>query len=895
MVRVTTVSAAFVIAVLFAALVHAQAQPQQTGAADRPVIPGGELQVLGPGGAVRAACPLKHTDVVANVAGFVNRTRVKQTFHNPFPEKIEAVYVFPLPSDGAVDEMVMTVGDRRIVGQVKKREDARAVYEQAKSAGQVASLLDQERPNVFTQSVANIEPGVQVTIEIAYVETLKYDDGWFELSFPTVVGPRYMPGSPTGKQGEGWAPDTDKVPDASKISPPVTPPGTRTGHDISLTVNVDAGMEIRDVECRSHPVNTEKPAPGRLTVALKNENTIPNKDFILRYRTATDQVADALLTHKDGRGSFFTLILQPPQKVQRKDAVGRELIFVLDTSGSMQGFPVTQAKWVMARAIDGLGPQDTFNLITFSGDTSILWEEPRPNTPQNRDEAQKFLASREGRGGTEMMKAIHAALVKTRRAKPQAAGAAGGPEPIRIVCFMTDGYVGNDMQIIDAVKKNAGTTRVFSFGIGNSVNRYLLDGMAYAGRGEVEYVTLEAKSELAAKRFYERIDAPVLTDVALDFGNLPVADVYPKAIPDLFSNKPILVHGRLTGDVKPGATITLRGNNAGGAFERKVEVKPAPQDASHEALASLWARTKVSDLMMRDLAALQSGTFPENLKNEVTALGVEFKLMTQFTSFVAVEEMTVTKGGKPITIAVPVEMPDGVSYEGVFGERAGGVQPLATASASSGRGFGGGGFGGPALQQASRGRGVTMLYAQAAANAPAPAPAGATPAITGVAPADGTVTAGGASAGNGAAQQSQPQAGEQVLRRSAAGRQLERLEDKALAEADSDTVAGKPAAAPADPAAKLDESLRTLADKVAKEGKNGSLTAGGVTVTAYKADVMIYLSNTSPETLAALKKLGFEQSAESKAVRLVIGTIDVRKLLELAKLDAVVSVKPLAP
>ena len=889
MARTVTVCAAFVVAV-FAALARAQAPQEQGAAAERRVIPGGELQVLGPGGAVQGNCPLKHTDVVANVAGSLGRTRVKQTFHNPFPEKIEAVYVFPLPNDSAVDEMVMTVGERRVVGQVKKREDARAVYEQAKSAGQVASLLDQERPNVFTQSVANIEPGAQVTIEIAYVETLKYEDGWFEFSFPTVVGPRYMPGSPTGKQGEGWAPDTSKVPDASKISPPVTPPGTRTGHDISLAVNIDAGMEVQDVECRSHAINTNKPAPGKVTVTLKNENTIPNKDFILRYRTTTDQVADALLTHEDGRGSFFTLILQPPQKVQRKDAVGRELIFVLDTSGSMQGFPVTQAKWVMGKAIDLLGPQDTFNLITFSGDTSVLWDEPRPNTPQNRDEAQKFLASREGRGGTEMMKAIDAALVKTKRAKPQGAGAT---EPIRIVCFMTDGYVGNDMEIIDAVKKNAGTTRVFSFGIGNSVNRYLLDGMARAGRGEVEYVTLEAKSEAAAQRFYQRIDAPVLTDVALDFGSLPVADVYPKLVPDLFSNKPILVHGRLTGDVKPGATVALRGNTAAGPFERKIEVKPAPRDASHEALASLWARTKVSDLMMRDLAAMQSGTFPESLKNEITALGVEFKLMTQFTSFVAVEEMTVTKGGKPIKIAVPVEMPDGVSYEGVFGERggAGNGGPVASLSTA---------FGAMPAQQpvANRGRGATMLYARAAATGAVPAPASAAPAPS--------PTAGGV-AGSSTVQLQRQSEARRSLRATATGRVAneaagrvpnEAKAVKKLAElGDSEALLEQSpaAAAPADPASKLDESLRTLADKVTKEGKDGTLTAGGVTVTGYKVDLMIFLSDTSPKTLEALKKLGFEQSAESKAVRLVIGTIDVRKMLELAKLDAVVSVKPVAP
>lgn len=833
---------AVVSALVLAALAFAQ---QQQPAAEKPVIPGGELQILKPDGQISGTCPLKHTDVVANVAGFVGRTKVKQTFHNPLNEKIEAVYVFPLPSDAAVDEMIMTVGDRRIVGQVKPREEARQVYEQAKAAGHVASLLDQERPNIFTQSVANVEPGAQVVIEISYVETLKFEDGWYEFVFPTVVGPRYMPGTPTGKQGEGFAPDTTQVPDASKISPQVTPQGTRAGHDISLTVNIDAGMEIQQFECRSHPVVENKGGAGKVSVALKNQETIPNKDFILRYRTATDQVSDALLTHKDARGGFFTLLLQPPQKVQRKDAVGRELIFVLDTSGSMQGFPITQAKFVMSRAIDQMGPQDTFNLITFSGDTNILWDAPRPNTPQNREEAQSFLASRQGRGGTEMMKAIDAALIKTKSAKPQAA------ETIRIVCFMTDGYVGNDMGIIDAVKKNAGTTRVFSFGIGSSVNRYLLEGMAHAGRGEVEFVTLESKAQEAADRFYQRIDAPVLTDVAIDFGGLPVADVYPKLIPDLFSNKPVLVHGRLTGDVKPGATVTLRGNTAAGAFERKVELKPAAADASHEALASLWARSKVSDLMMRDLAALQSGSFPDELKRQITAVGVEFRLMTQFTSFVAVEEMTVTKGGVATKIAVPVEMPDGVSYEGIFGEQ----QRREQLVLARGRGGFGDGYG------TTAGRGLALqpsnqsLYFRQARSAPASTPAP-------------EIGAGGA----------------------APVQQLEKKTD-ALAELDTAALADE-ARGVARPADKLHPSLRDLADKVAKQGADGSLTAGGLVVKDHRVDVIIHLTDTSAKTLEALKQLGFTQSAESKAVRLVVGSIDVRKLAELVKLDAVVAVKP---
>ena len=879
--------------VAFLLATSAFAQEQQPPAPAEPGIPGGDLRIVGPDGQVKSSCPLKHTDVVANVAGFVSRTKVRQTFHNPLNEKIEAVYVFPLPQDAAVDEMVMTVGDRRIVGQIKKREEARQVYEQARAAGHVASLLDQERPNVFTQSVANVEPGVQVVIEISYVETLKYEDGWYEFVFPTVVGPRYVPGQPTGKQGEGRAPDTTQVPDGSKITPPITPEGTRAGHDISLTVNIDAGMEIQQVECKSHPIVENKGAAGRMTVALKNQQAIPNKDFVLRYRTATDQVADALLTHRDERGGFFTLILQPPQKVQRKDAVGRELVFVLDTSGSMHGFPITQAKFVMAKAIDGMGPQDTFNLITFSGDTHILWDEPKPNTPQNREEAQSFLASRQGRGGTEMMKAIDAALVKTKNAKPQAAN---GVEPIRIVCFMTDGHVGNDFAIIDAVKKNAGTTRVFSFGIGSSVNRFLLDGMSHAGRGEVEYVSLEAKAHEAAERFHQRIDAPVLTDVEIDFGGLPVADVYPARVPDLFSNKPVLVHGRLTGEVKDGAAVTLKGNTVAGPFERKVAVRPAAKDDSHAALASLWARSKITDLMMRDLAALQSGNYPEEFKRQVTAVGIEFKLMTQFTSFVAVEELTITRGGQPTKIAVPVEMPDGMSYEGVLGERRMlGEQIVALGVANTGYSMAAGGVAGApaagrmyyargaraggAERLAREERGLQRLAQVGRQAAPAPSAAGlpgpANQPVSGVRLAERQKES-EVRTGVGTSAVATPQLNGRVA-----------PADDELAEADA-----AKAGAARSPADKLDTSLRDLAARVEKEGKDGNLTAGDLLVKDHKVDVMIRLSDTSVKTLEALKKLGFEQSAESKAVRLVIGSIDVRKLEELVKLEAVVAVNP---
>ncbi|HEV7842478.1 MAG TPA: VIT and VWA domain-containing protein, partial [Pyrinomonadaceae bacterium] len=370
----------------------------------------GELTVVDSSGKTTSSCPLKRTNVKAEISGFLSRVRVTQEFENPFKEKIEAVYTFPLPQAAAVDDMTMRVGDRTVRGRILRREEAQAVYDAAKSNGQVASLLDQERPNIFTQSVANIMPGERITVEISYVETLKYEDGAYEFTFPMVVGPRYIPGTPTGKQAGGTKPDTDKVPDASRITPPVMPQGVRAGHDISLEVSLDAGVSLDGITSNSHEIDVDRKSASSAIVRLKNRTEIPNKDFKLRYDVAGKLMADAVLTHRSDRGGFFTMILQPPERVAAQDVMPKELVFVLDTSGSMNGFPIEKAKETMKLALDGLYPQDTFNLITFAGDTQILFDRPVPATPENLKKAQAFLASRSGGGGTEMMKAIRAAL-----------------------------------------------------------------------------------------------------------------------------------------------------------------------------------------------------------------------------------------------------------------------------------------------------------------------------------------------------------------------------------------------------------------------------------------------------------------------------------------------------
>ncbi len=601
--------------------------------------------------------PLKHTDVSIQVSGPLARAQVTQQFENPYSDKIEAVYTFPLPQNAAVDDMTLTVGDRIVKGRIKKREEARAIYEAARRRGNVAGLLDQERPNIFTQSVANILPGEQISITISYVQTLSYDDGTYSVVFPMVVGPRYIPGRPidyTSLLGGGWAWDTDEVPDASHITPPVLEPGTRSGHDLSLSVKIDAGVPIQHVRSTTHEIVVKNSKFAEAVVHLKEEATIPNKDFILTYAVAGEEIRDAVLTHRNGKEGFFTLLLQPPDRVKTDEVTPKELVFVLDTSGSMSGFPIEKAKETMQLAIDGLNPRDTFNLITFAGNTHILFPEPVPATSSNVRKAQHFLESRRGGGGTEMMKAIRAALDPS-----------DSQEHLRIVCFMTDGYIGNDMAIVGEIQKHS-NARVFAFGVGNSVNRFLLDKMAEHGRGEVEYVGLQDDGSAAARRFHQRVQHPLLTDISVDWADLDVSEIYPKQMPDLFSAKPLVVMGRYT---TPGkGTIRLQGKVAGHAVVRKIEVELPGFEPEHDVLATLWARTKIADLMAQDYNGIQQGNPKPTIRKAIMQLGLDYRLMTQFTSFVAVEELMITEGGQPRRVEVPVELPDGVSYEGIFGE-----------------------------------------------------------------------------------------------------------------------------------------------------------------------------------------------------------------------------------
>lgn len=597
----------------------------------------GALEAFTKKGKSLGTSPLKHTFVKADISGFLARVKVRQEFENKFNQPIEAVYTFPLPENSAVDDMTMLVGTRTIRGKILRRDEARKVYETAKIEGKTASLLDQERPNIFTQAVTNILPNEKITIEISYVETLKYEDGEYQFVFPMTVAPRYIPAS---------------VKDAAKISPPVA--AIRAGHDVSIEINLNAGVPVEAIRSNSHEIIVLNPAPNSAKISLKNETTIPNKDFVLRYDVTGKRIENAVLTHRDERGGFFTLILQPPDQLAAEDITPKEIVFVLDTSGSMSGFPIEKAKEAMKLSLDNLYPNDTFNLITFAGDTAILFDKPVPATQANLEKAQDFLASRNGAGGTEMMTAIKAALAPS-----------DAEDQIRIVCFMTDGEVGNDAEIISEVQKYK-NARVFSFGIGSSVNRYLLSKIAEEGRGEAEYIALTDDGSKAAKRFYERVRTPLLTDVSIDWNGLPVADVYPNRINDLFSAKPLVVHGRYTKGTS--GTIRLRGKVAGQDLVREIPVNFPETESSNDVLATLWARTRIDDLTKQDYQGVQEGKAKKEVQDTITQIGLEYRLLSQFTSFVAVEEKVVNYQGKPKRVDVPVEFPDGMNREATLGD-----------------------------------------------------------------------------------------------------------------------------------------------------------------------------------------------------------------------------------
>lgn len=622
-------------------------RPSQRQAADRDDFPGsGTLMTRWEDREVPV--PLKHTDVRASIDGFIATVKVVQQFHNPFATKIEAVYLFPLPDNAAVNEFIMTLGERRIRGVIRERQEAEKLYDEAKRQGYVASLLTQERPNVFTQSVANIEPGREIDVTIKYFHTLTYADGWFEFIFPMVVGPRFNP--PGSTSGVGAVGRGHQGLSGQKTEVTYLRPHERNGHDIAVAVEINTDAGVEEVACTSHDVTQAHRGAACTAVALSPRDSIPNKDFVLRYRVAGERVKSHLLTHRDERGGFFTLMLYPPRGLQ---ALGRnplELVFVLDCSGSMSGRPLEQAKAAVERALRLLEPGDSFQLINFSISASQLGYRPLEATPANVERARRHLRALQSEGGTMMIEGVKAALDFPH-----------DPQRLRFVCFLTDGYIGNETDILRAVHERLADARIFSFGVGSSPNRFLLDRMAKLGRGAVAYLGHNDDAGQVMDDFFARISHPALTDVKIDWGDLEVSDVFPRRVPDLFVGRPVILAGRFQRDGRK--TLRISGRVGRDRVELPLAVNLGGPDETREAFPSVWARLKIADLA--DQAIYSRNPF---LRGQIRQLALDYSLLSAYTAFVAVDSSTRTAGRTGTTVPVPVPVPEGVKYGTTVGE-----------------------------------------------------------------------------------------------------------------------------------------------------------------------------------------------------------------------------------
>ncbi len=599
--------------------------------------------------------PLKHTEVKAKVSGNLSRVEVTQTFENPYTEPLEAVYVFPLPDEAAVDDMEIKIGDRIIKGNIKKREEAQEIYDRARLEGRTAGLLEQERDNIFTQSLANIKPGEQINVTIRYTDSLKFEGGNYEFVFPMVVGPRYIPGNPIpptplDKGGEGGI-DTDRVPDASRITPPVLRPGTRSGHDIGVTVEIDAGLPIADVLSTSHKITTSRQS-NTIKVQLAGEDTIPNKDLILRYRVAGNNTQATVLTQSDDKGGHFAAYLIPALEYRRNEIVPKDVVFLMDTSGSQQGDPLAKSKELMRRFINGLNPNDTFTIIDFANTTQQLSPTPLANTPENRAKAMGYIDRLDARGGTELLNGIRAVL----NFPPSPEGR------LRSIVLLTDGYIGNENEVIAEVQRNLKPgNRLYGFGVGSSVNRFLINRLAEVGRGSSQVIRQDEETQEVAERFFRQINNPVLTNIQVSWqGSGESPTIYPLAAPDLFANQPLVLFGKKKDSGKGNLRIT--GIAAGG--KRYEKTLPVDFNSSeNSAIAQLWGRARIKDLMNQ-----MFGVETKSGVDAVTETALTYRLLSQYTAFVAVsEEVRVNPDGTRQRVQVPVELPQGVSYDGIFG------------------------------------------------------------------------------------------------------------------------------------------------------------------------------------------------------------------------------------
>ena len=584
------------------------------------------------------ALPLKSTRADVTISGVIADVRVTQVYRNEGATPIEARYVFPASTRAAVYAMRLQVGERLVDAQVREKQQARREYDTAKRAGRSAALLEQQRPNVFSMAIANVMPNDEITVDLRYTEMIVPDEGAYRFVFPTIVGPRYNGGArPDGTPSESQKNET-------WIAQPTLRAGESAKHSFELNATVLAPMPVAALASPSHPLAFDGVGETKATARLAPDRAHANRDVVLEYRLAGAAVESGVLLHKGTEENFFLLLAEPPAQVAPSQVVPREYIFILDISGSMHGFPLGTAKSLLRELVQRLSPGDTFNVIPFAGGTSLLAPQSLPASEANIAAAIRFIDGQTGGGGTELLPALRRAL-----ALPGDAGRA------RTFAVITDGYVSIEKEAFELVRANLGRANVFAFGIGSSVNRFLIEGLARAGKGEPFFVLNAAQAEREALRFRRMIEQPVLTHIRVKFPQgFDAYDLDVAQVPDLFAQRPVVLAGKYRGT--PAGMIEVEGIAAGGAVKLPIDLARAATTDDTQALRYLWARSRIAEL--GDYLKLRTD---DDTKHAITALGLKYNLLTDTTSFIAIDKVVRNTTGQSTGVDQPQPLPAGVS------------------------------------------------------------------------------------------------------------------------------------------------------------------------------------------------------------------------------------------
>jgi Ca-activated chloride channel family protein len=584
--------------------------------------------------------PLKDTNVDVFITGVIAAVTVRQVYSNMGAVPINGKYIFPGSTRAAVHGMKMTIGNRVIRAKIKEKKEARKTFEKAKKQGKNASLLEQKRPNLFSMEVANIMPGDTIEVELKYTELLVPENGTYEFVYPTVVGPRYTSlTTAEASSDELW------------VQNPYLKVGTSQRTEFNLSASLAAGMPIQEINCTTHDINVDFKDKSQAGIELSKQDGFGgNRDFILQYRLSGKQISSGLILQQGEDENFFLLMAQPPKRVEQKSVPAREYLFVIDVSGSMEGYPLDTAKLLLKDLLGGLLPIDTFNVMLFAGGSEVMSKSPVPATPAQIEQAIEMIENSRGGGGTELLKAMNRAM-----ALPKQEGVS------RTMVVVTDGYVQAEHDVFEVIQQNLEHTNVFTFGIGSSVNRYLVEGMAKSGQGEPFIVTMAGEAKSAAQKFVQYISSPVLTDIEVNFDGLDVYDIEPPSVPDLFADRPVIVLGKWRGN--HSGTVSISGKNGEGVFRKEFTVENMLDSKSTSgALNYLWARSRISRIS--DYSTSQKNS---RGKEDIISLGLKYNLLTSFTSFVAVDEIVRNPNQNSKDVKQPLTLPKNVSNSAVGG------------------------------------------------------------------------------------------------------------------------------------------------------------------------------------------------------------------------------------